>query len=101
MGKWRAANGHPQPYNVKLWGVGNEPWGDYQMGAISTEQFELKHNLFAKAMKQVDPTIKLIAGGAMPDVMTGANQSKRIGGKFVPDYLTPADWSGRSLPGQH
>jgi len=45
----------------------------------------------------VDPSIKLIAGGAMPDVMTGANQSKRIGGKFVPDYLTPADWSGYML----
>ena len=43
MGKWRAANGHPQPYNVKLWGIGNEPWGDYQMGAMSIEQFELKH----------------------------------------------------------
>jgi alpha-N-arabinofuranosidase len=97
MGKWRAANGHPQPYNVKLWGIGNEPWGDYQMGAMSTEQYELKHNMFAKAMRQVDPTIKLIAGGAMPDVMTGANQSKRIGGKFVPDYLTTADWSGHML----
>jgi alpha-N-arabinofuranosidase len=97
MGKWRAANGHPQPYKVKLWGIGNEPWGDYQLGSMSTEQFELKHNLFAKAMRKVDPSIKLIAGGAMPDVMTGANQSKRIGGKFVPDYLTPADWSGHML----
>jgi alpha-N-arabinofuranosidase len=97
MGKWRAANGHPQPYNVKLWGIGNEPWGDYQMGAMSTEQFAIKHNLFAKEMRKVDPTIKLIAGGAMPDVMTGANQSKRIGGKFVPDYLSPADWSGYML----
>ena len=48
-------------------------------------------------MRKVDPTIKLIAGGAMPDVMTGANQSKRIGGKFVPDYLTTADWSGYML----
>lgn len=97
MGKWRAANGHPAPYNVKLWGIGNEPWGDYQMGAMSPEQFVIKHNLFAKAMHQVDPTIKFVAGGAMPDVMTGANQSKRIGGKFVPDYLTPADWSGYML----
>jgi alpha-N-arabinofuranosidase len=44
MGKWRASNGHPQPYNVKLWGIGNEPWGDYQMGAMSLPQFELKHN---------------------------------------------------------
>jgi alpha-N-arabinofuranosidase len=32
MGKWRALNGHSVPYDVKLWGVGNEPWGDYQMG---------------------------------------------------------------------
>ena len=97
MGKWRAANGHPKPYNVKFWGIGNEPWGDYQMGAMSTEQFELKHVLFAKAMRKVDPSIILIAGGAMPDVMTGANQSKRIGGKFVPDYLSTADWSGHML----
>ncbi|MGB7987741.1 MAG: alpha-N-arabinofuranosidase [Terracidiphilus sp.] len=97
MGKWRVANGHPAKYNVKYWGVGNEPWGDYQMGAISPEQFALKHNLFAKAMKQVDPTIKLIAGGAMPDVMEGADQSKRLSGKYVPDYLTPADWSGYML----
>ncbi len=97
MGKWRVANGHPQPYNVKLWGIGNEPWGDYQMGAMSIEQFELKHNLFAKAMRKVDPSIKLIAGGAMPDVMTGANQSKRFSGNFVPDYLSTADWSGHML----
>jgi len=97
MGKWRAANGHPQPYNVKFWGIGNEPWGDYQMGSMSVEQFELKHDMFAKAMRKVDPSITLIAGGAMPDVMTGANQSKRIGGKFVPDYLSTADWSGHML----
>lgn len=97
MGTWRAANGHPQPYNVKLWGVGNEPWGDYQMGAMSVEQFAIKHDDFAKAMRQVDPSIKLIAGGAMPDVMTGANQSRRFGGKFVPDYLSTADWSGYML----
>jgi alpha-N-arabinofuranosidase len=97
MGKWRAANGHPRPYDVKLWGIGNEPWGDYQMGAMSVEQYELKHDMFAKAMRKVDPSITLIAGGAMPDVMTGANQSKRIGGKFVPDYLSTADWSGHML----
>ncbi|MBW4040012.1 MAG: hypothetical protein HIU91_14335 [Acidobacteria bacterium] len=35
MGKWRAANGHAAPYGVKFWGVGNEPWGDYQMGAMA------------------------------------------------------------------
>jgi alpha-N-arabinofuranosidase len=29
--------------------------------------------------------------------MEGADQSRRIGGKYVPDYLTPADWSGYLL----
>lgn len=97
MGKWRAANGHPQPYKVKFWGIGNEPWGDYQMGAMALDQFELKHNLFAKAMRKVDPSITLIAGGAMPDVMAGADQSRRINGQIVPDYLSKADWSGNLL----
>jgi alpha-N-arabinofuranosidase len=97
MGRWRAANGHPQPYQVKFWGVGNEPWGDWQLGFIPVEQFELKHNLFAKAMRRVDPTIKLIAAGAMPDAMAGSAQAKRINGQIVPDYLSPADWSGSLL----
>ena len=97
MGKWRAANGHPAPYHVEWWGVGNEPWGDYQMGSMSLPQFELKHNLFAKEMRKVDPSIKLIAGGAMPDVMEGADQSRRINGQYVPDYLSPADWTGQML----
>jgi len=97
MGKWRAANGHPAPYHVKWWGVGNEPWGDYQMGSMSLPQFELKHNLFAKEMRKADPSIKLIAGGAMPDVMEGADQSRRINGQYVPDYLSSADWTGQML----
>ena len=78
MGKWRAANGH-------------------QMGSMSLPQFELKHNLFAKEMRKVDPSIKLIAGGAMPDVMEGADQARRINGQYVPDYLSAADWTGQML----
>jgi len=97
MGKWRAENGHPAAYGVKFWGVGNEPWGDYQMGSMSIPQFELKHNLFAKEMRKVDPSIKLIAGGAMPDVMEGADQARRINGQYVPDYLSAADWTGQML----
>jgi alpha-N-arabinofuranosidase len=97
MGKWRAQNGHAEPYHVKLWGVGNEPWGDYQMGSMSLPQFEVKHNLFAKEMRKVDPSILLIAGGAMPNVMEGADQARRINGQYVPDYLSTADWTGQML----
>jgi alpha-N-arabinofuranosidase len=97
MGKLRAANGHPQPYHVKFWGVGNEPWGEWQLGFMPVAQWELKHNLFAKAMRKVDPTIKLIGAGAMPDAMTGSKQAKRLNGQIVPDYLSAGDWSGNLL----
>ncbi|MGA2482901.1 MAG: alpha-N-arabinofuranosidase [Candidatus Acidiferrales bacterium] len=97
MGRLRAANGHPQPYGVKFWGIGNEMWGEWSFGVMPLQQFEIKHNLFAKAMRRVDPTIKLVASGAMPDAMTGSKQAKRISGKVVPDYGSPADWSGGML----
>jgi alpha-N-arabinofuranosidase len=95
MGKRRAANGHPAPYRVKFWGIGNEMWGiSYQYGAMKPNQFAFKHNEFAKAMRKVDPTIKLIASGAMPDTMTGSKESLNLGTNLVPPYLSPGDWSG-------
>jgi alpha-L-arabinofuranosidase len=97
MGRVRAANGHPQPYKIKFWGIGNEPWGEWQLGFMPVAQFELKYDLFAKAMRKVDPTIKLIAPGSMPDAMTGSKQAKRLNGQIVPDYLSPGDWSGNLL----
>ena len=60
MGKLRAANGHPAPYKVKWWGVGNEMWGDFQFGHMVLKQYVFKHNLFGEAMRKVDPTIKLV-----------------------------------------
>lgn len=95
MGALRAANGHPEPYNVRFWNIGNEMWGDWQFGYMPLEQYIIKHNLFAKAMRKVDPNIIIIASGAMPDTMTGSRQSLRLGDKLVPDYLGPADWTGQ------
>jgi alpha-N-arabinofuranosidase len=98
MGKLRAANGHPEPYAVKFWGIGNEAWGySYQYGAVKLNQFEYKHNQFTKAMKRVDPTIILIASGAMPDTMTGSKESLNLGTNLIPPYLSPADWTGGLL----
>lgn len=94
MGAMRAANGHPEPYHVKFWNIGNEMWGDWQYGYMSLDQYQVKHNLFAKAMRKVDPNIILIADGAMPDTMTGSKMSLKLGDKLIPDYLGPADWTG-------
>ncbi len=94
MGAMRAANGHPEPYGVKFWNIGNEMWGDWQFGYMPLEQYIHKHNFFAKAMRKVDPNIILIASGAMPDTMTGSKMSLKLSDKLIPDYLGPADWTG-------
>jgi alpha-N-arabinofuranosidase len=62
-GKVRAENGHREPYNVKWWGIGNEMYGDWQLGHIPVEQYAKKHNDFAEKMRAMDPSIKLVAVG--------------------------------------
>ncbi|MBL0160363.1 MAG: alpha-N-arabinofuranosidase [Bryobacterales bacterium] len=94
MGRLRAANGHPAPYNVKWWGIGNEMYGDWQFGNMALKQYVIKHNMFAKAMRKVDPTIKLLATGATPDEMTIYGHSLRLTGKLIPDWGSEADWTG-------
>ena len=51
-GKLRADLGHPEPFNLKLLGVGNEQWG---------EQYVERHPVFAKAIKDKYPDIRLIS----------------------------------------
>jgi alpha-N-arabinofuranosidase len=62
-GGLRARNGHPEPYRVKWWGVGNEMYGTWQLGHMPLEQYEAKHNRFAEALRAADPSVRLIAVG--------------------------------------
>jgi alpha-N-arabinofuranosidase len=63
MGRARARNGHPHPYNVKWWCVGNEMFGQWQLGYMQLGHYVLKHNWVEEKMRQVDPTIKTVASG--------------------------------------
>lgn len=55
--------GYEEPFNVKLWGLGNEMYGDWQFASCSAIDYAKKAKDFAKAMKWVDPTIELVAAG--------------------------------------
>ena len=59
-GKVRAENGHPEPYNVKLWEIDNELWRSRQ---TDPAVYARAVPLFAAAMKKTDPTITIIAHG--------------------------------------
>jgi len=62
-GALRAENGHPGPYNVVYWEIGNELYGDWQIGHCTPEEYAERYERFYKAMVAVDPDIKLIANG--------------------------------------
>lgn len=64
MGKLRAANGHPEPYNVKHWEVGNELWGSWQANWTTPAGYADRYLQFAPVMKAADPSITLYACGA-------------------------------------
>jgi alpha-N-arabinofuranosidase len=65
MGKLRAQNGHPEPFKVKWWAVGNEMYGSWQLGHMPLEEYVEKHNRVAEAMWNVDKNIKLIGVGSV------------------------------------
>jgi alpha-N-arabinofuranosidase len=98
LGAERARNGHPEPYHVKYWNIGNEPWGTFQLGYTDLKYYVLKHNEFAKQMREVDPSIALIASGEMLEDMNlkGEMRAKHAG-NLQPLFGTDIDWTGGLL----
>jgi alpha-N-arabinofuranosidase len=62
-GARRAANGHPEPYNVKTWGVGNETWLSIEPGSSTAAGYATFFNEFADSMRKADPGIRIVAVG--------------------------------------
>ena len=59
----RASNGHPEPYNVKDWGVGNESWLSIESGHSTPEGYAVYFNQFADAMRKADSGLQIVAVG--------------------------------------
>ena len=68
----RAKYGHPQPYDIKIWDLGNEvdgaPW---ELGHKDAEDYVKIAREAAKAMRAVDNTIKFVASGSSYYESTG------------------------------
>lgn len=81
MARRRAANGHPEPYGVRYWQIGNE-LGDetYQQGVAA----------FCQAMKAVDRKIKLMAAFPSAGLLKQA-------GQYI-DYICPHHYGCDNLP---
>jgi len=64
MSDLRIQNGRKQPWNVKIWGVGNEAWGCG--GNMTPEYYANIYRQYATFMKDITPESKLykVASGA-------------------------------------
>jgi alpha-N-arabinofuranosidase len=82
-GKLRAKNGHPEPYRVKYWQIGNE---------VDDPAYAATVRAFAEAMKRVDPTIKLVSSFPTKNLLEAA------GNAF--DYLAPHHYEVGDLAGE-
>lgn len=61
----RAANGYPQPFGVKYWGVGNESWGCG--GNFTPEQYASEFRRYTSWLPEYGVELQLIGSG--PSVM--------------------------------
>lgn len=87
-GKVRAEMGHPQPFNMKFIGVGNEQWG---------EDYIERYKVFEKAIHSKYPDIKIISGsGPSPDgefFDYGWKELKKLNAQIVDEhYYNSPEW---------
>jgi alpha-N-arabinofuranosidase len=69
----RRANGHAEPYGVRYWGLGNEMYGDWQIGQRTAAEYATQAKQWAKALKYLDPSIRLVSCG-----QTGVDDWDRV-----------------------
>jgi len=60
----RANNGSVEPYGVKLWCLGNEMDGHWQIGHVPAEQYAVRAQQAGKMMRGADRSIELVACGS-------------------------------------
>ena len=60
----RRENGFEDPFGIKVWCLGNEMDGDWQIGTKRPKEYARLACETAKLMKMVDPSIELVACGS-------------------------------------
>lgn len=81
----RVKNGSLSPFGVKLWCLGNEMDGPWQLGHVPAEQYAILAQQTARLMKDIDPTIETVACGS--STMRGSSYLEWD--RTVLEYLGP------------
>jgi alpha-N-arabinofuranosidase len=79
---------HWHKHNGNLWELGNELWGDWNLGYPTLEELPGRTREFSTAIRAVDPEAKLIATGQDPDVYEKWNAAQLTNQPGTFDYLS-------------
>ena len=60
----RIANGAPEPYGIRMWCLGNEMDGPWQVGHGTPREYGRLAVKTARAMRQIDPSLELVVCGS-------------------------------------
>jgi alpha-N-arabinofuranosidase len=81
-GTWRAeqraANGSPEPYDIRMWCLGNEMDGPWQVGHMNADDYGKLAARTASAMKMVDPGLELVVCGSSGSAMPTFGEWERV-----------------------
>jgi len=69
----RRRHGHPEPYRVRYWGLGNEMYGSWQIGNLNAHDYVKKARGFAVVMKRTVRERRLEIGGQRLDYVFPAH----------------------------
>jgi len=105
LGNLRAKNGHPEPYKVPFFGIGNESWGCG--GRMSPEDYAAKYKTFANYVKNYPgaPIQRMVSGANADDYHWTEVMMSQISPRFMQGigvhYYTSVDneWGHGSATG--
>ena len=93
----RVANGSKEPYNVKLWCLGNEMDGKWQIGHVPAKDYAIRAQQAAKMMRDVDKSIETVVCGScctgLPTYISWDAEVLEHCWDFV-DYVSLHNYSG-------
>lgn len=83
----RIANGAKEPYNIRMWCLGNEMDGPWQIGHMSAEDYGKIAARTASAMKTADKDLELVVCGSSGSSMPTFGEWERVVLEQSYDYV--------------
>ena len=98
----RKKHGREAPLDVRYWQIGNEEYGPWEIGHCSPAEYARTAREWAKAIRKVDPTVRLLAvGGVAGNHQDAGDWAWEVLPKVAPwvDYITfHTYWGSQQAP---